>query len=170
MESAASKVSTTVSYENSGQVLVLNVTTNFAPGDQITVAGLQFTNFTAVSAASNLQLVTAGSAGGGRRAEMAISRFLILRPVTHRLRVAGADAWWTRRQPMEADRTKGVVAFIGLGQMGRQMAQRLGSAGFTLPKGSLNNPGLLPFVLFVLFVVAPVYCFAGEAHAHPVDK
>jgi uncharacterized repeat protein (TIGR01451 family) len=61
---AAAKVSTTVSYENSGQVLVLNVTTNFAASDQITVSGLQFTSFTAVSAASNLQLVISGAGGG----------------------------------------------------------------------------------------------------------
>jgi uncharacterized repeat protein (TIGR01451 family) len=61
---AAAKVSTTVSYENGGQVLVLNVTTNFAAGDSITVAGLQFTSFTAVSAANNLQLVAAGGAAG----------------------------------------------------------------------------------------------------------
>jgi uncharacterized repeat protein (TIGR01451 family) len=65
---AAAKVSTTVSYENGGQVLVLNVTSNFATGDQITVSGLQFTNFTATSVASNLQLVVSGSAGGGTAA------------------------------------------------------------------------------------------------------
>jgi uncharacterized repeat protein (TIGR01451 family) len=65
---AAAKVSTTVSYENSGQVLVLNVTSNFAAGDQITVSGLQFTSFTAVAAANNLQLVVSGSAGGGTAA------------------------------------------------------------------------------------------------------
>ena len=61
---AAGKVSTTVSYENSGQVLVLNVTANFAAGDQITVSGLQFHNFTAASAANNLQLVVSGAGGG----------------------------------------------------------------------------------------------------------
>jgi uncharacterized repeat protein (TIGR01451 family) len=61
---AAAKVSTTVSYENSGQVLVLNVTSNFAAGDQITVSGLQFNNFTATSAANNLQLVVSGAGGG----------------------------------------------------------------------------------------------------------
>ncbi len=66
--SAAGKVSTTVSYENSGQILVLNVTSNFAVGDQITVSGLQYNNFTAVSAANNLQLVVSGSAGGGTAA------------------------------------------------------------------------------------------------------
>ncbi|MEO8089402.1 MAG: hypothetical protein ABI703_03805 [Gemmatimonadales bacterium] len=65
---AAGKVSTTVSYENGGQVLVLNVTSNFAASDQITVSGLQFTNFTAVSAAANLQLVVSGSANGGTAA------------------------------------------------------------------------------------------------------
>jgi len=61
---AAAKVSTTVSYQNAGQVLVLNVTTSLAFGDSITVSGLQFNNFTAASAASNLQLVTSGAAGG----------------------------------------------------------------------------------------------------------
>ena len=38
---AAAKVSTTVSYQNAGQVLVLNVTTSLAFGDSITVSGLQ---------------------------------------------------------------------------------------------------------------------------------
>ena len=61
---AVAKVSTTVSYENAGQVLVLNVTTNFAAGDTISVAGLQFMGFAAASAANNLQLVAAGGAGG----------------------------------------------------------------------------------------------------------
>jgi hypothetical protein len=61
---AAAKVSTTVSYENSGQVLVLNVTSNFVASDQITVSGLQFNNFTATSASSNLQLVVSGAGGG----------------------------------------------------------------------------------------------------------
>ncbi len=62
--SGAGKVSTTVSFENSGQVLVLNVTSNFAAGDQLTVAGLQFTSFTATAAASNLELVVSGSPAG----------------------------------------------------------------------------------------------------------
>ena len=61
---AAGKVSTTVSYENAGQVLVLNVTSNFAAGDQITVSGLQFTSFSAPSAPGNLQLVVSGAGGG----------------------------------------------------------------------------------------------------------
>jgi trimeric autotransporter adhesin len=65
---AAAKVSGTVSYENSGQVLVLNVTSNFAGSDQITISGLQFTGFTAASAASPLQLVVSGSAGGATAA------------------------------------------------------------------------------------------------------
>ena len=66
--SAAGKVSTTVTYENAGQVLRLNVTSNFAAGDQIIVSGLQFNNFTAISAANNLQLVVSGSAGGATAA------------------------------------------------------------------------------------------------------
>jgi hypothetical protein len=53
---AAAKVSTTVSYEDSGKTLVLNVTTDFAACDQITVSGLSFTDFSAVSAADNLIL------------------------------------------------------------------------------------------------------------------
>ena len=61
---AAAKVSTTVSYQNAGQILVVNVTSNFAANDQITISGLEFNNFTAVSAASNLQLVINGAAAG----------------------------------------------------------------------------------------------------------
>ena len=61
---AAGKVSTTVTYENAGQVLVVNVTANFATGDQITVSGLQFNNFTVASPANNLQLVVSGAGGG----------------------------------------------------------------------------------------------------------
>jgi hypothetical protein len=53
---ASSKVSTTVSYEDSGKTLVLNVTTDFASGDTITVSDLRFTSFTAPSAADNLEL------------------------------------------------------------------------------------------------------------------
>jgi hypothetical protein len=62
--SDASKVSTTVTYENSAKVLRLNVTTSFTAGDQIVVSGLQFNNFTAASAASGLELVTSGAFGG----------------------------------------------------------------------------------------------------------
>ncbi len=61
---AASNVSTTVSYEDGGKTLVLNVTTNFAAGDKITVSGLQYGNFSAPSAADNLELVIAGAGGG----------------------------------------------------------------------------------------------------------
>src|SRR5207249_4149105 len=46
----ASKVATTVTYEDAGKTLVLNVTTNFAGNDQIVVSGLQYTSFTAASA------------------------------------------------------------------------------------------------------------------------
>jgi uncharacterized repeat protein (TIGR01451 family) len=66
--SAAAKVSTTVTYENAGQVLRLNVSANFVAGDQIVVSGLQFNNFTAPSAASSLQLVNSGAAGGATAA------------------------------------------------------------------------------------------------------
>ena len=54
--SAAGKVSTTVSYEDGGRTLVLDVTSDFAAADQITISGLSFENFSAVSAADNLEL------------------------------------------------------------------------------------------------------------------
>jgi uncharacterized repeat protein (TIGR01451 family) len=61
--SAAIKVSTTVSYANGNLDLFINVTTNFGNGEQITVSGLNFTNFTAASAASRLGLITGGAGG-----------------------------------------------------------------------------------------------------------
>ena len=55
--SGSGKVSTTLlAYENGSQTAVLDVTTDFAPGDLITVSGLAFTNFNAVSASDNLEL------------------------------------------------------------------------------------------------------------------
>src|SRR5205823_2856319 len=59
----ASKVATTVSYEDAGKTLVLNVTSNFAANDQIVVSGLQYSSFTAASAADYLQLVVTGAGG-----------------------------------------------------------------------------------------------------------
>jgi uncharacterized repeat protein (TIGR01451 family) len=61
--SAAIKVSTTVSYANGNLDLFIDVTTNFGNGEQFTVAGLKFTNFTAASAASRLGLITGGAGG-----------------------------------------------------------------------------------------------------------
>ncbi|MGH9782563.1 MAG: hypothetical protein ACRD88_00110, partial [Terriglobia bacterium] len=61
---AAGKVSgTLLAYEDSNKTAVLNVTTNFAASDLLTIAGLKFTNFTATSSATSLQLVVAGSGG-----------------------------------------------------------------------------------------------------------
>ena len=54
--SASAKVSRTVSYEDSGKTLVINVTSNFAASDTIVVSGLSFKNFDAASAADNLEL------------------------------------------------------------------------------------------------------------------
>src|SRR5207249_518626 len=51
-------------YEDGGKTVVLNVTSNFAASDQIVVSGLQYSSFTAPSAADNLQLVVAGAGGG----------------------------------------------------------------------------------------------------------
>ncbi len=53
---AAGKVSTTVIYEDSDGTLVLDVTSNFAAADEITVSGLRFTSFSAASASDNLEL------------------------------------------------------------------------------------------------------------------
>src|SRR5439155_1689779 len=64
MGSAAGKVSPTVSYEDGGTTLVLNVTSNFAGNDQVVISGLQYTSFTAPSAADYLQLVVGGAGGG----------------------------------------------------------------------------------------------------------
>ena len=61
---AAGKVSASgVTYEDSNKTAVINVTSNFAGSDQVTIAGLKFMNFTAASSASNLQLVVAGAGG-----------------------------------------------------------------------------------------------------------
>src|SRR5207247_10360764 len=56
------KVSHTVSYEDAGKTLVLTVTSDFVGGDQLVVSGLQYTSFTAPSAADYLQLVVTGAA------------------------------------------------------------------------------------------------------------
>jgi len=53
--SASDKVSTTVSYEDSNKTLVIDVTTNFAYDDNITVSGLSFIDFNSVGY-DNLEL------------------------------------------------------------------------------------------------------------------
>ena len=66
--SGASKVSTTVSYGSGNLDLVINVVINFAAGDQITVSGLNFRNFTAPSAASSLGLIVGDIADSAKLA------------------------------------------------------------------------------------------------------
>ncbi|HWL39698.1 MAG TPA: hypothetical protein VNO75_05615 [Gemmatimonadaceae bacterium] len=78
--SDAGKVSTTVTYENSGQVLRVNVTSSWSSSDQIIISGLQFNNFTAVAAPAGLQLVTSGSAGGATVATDARTKQIIETP------------------------------------------------------------------------------------------
>ena len=51
---AAGKCSTTVSYESSNKILVINVTSNFSAGDILVVSGLSFNNFSAASNAARL--------------------------------------------------------------------------------------------------------------------
>jgi len=53
---ASSKVSAAVSYEDLDGTLVLDVLTDFAPGDFVTVSGLSFANFTGISPADELEL------------------------------------------------------------------------------------------------------------------
>ena len=53
---ASAKVSTTVTYEGSNKILLLNVTNDFSAGDSIAVSGLAFTSFSAVSSFDNLEL------------------------------------------------------------------------------------------------------------------
>src|SRR5207244_8865367 len=65
----ATKVATTVSYEDGGKTLVLNVTANFAGNDQIIVSGLQYSNFTAASGADYLQLMVSGAGGGANASD-----------------------------------------------------------------------------------------------------
>src|SRR2546428_449546 len=61
---SAAKVSPAVSYEDGGKTLVINVTTDFAGGDQIVIAGLQYTSFTAPTASDNLELAIFGPGSG----------------------------------------------------------------------------------------------------------
>ncbi len=58
---ASSRVSTSTSYEDSDHTLVVDVTADFGPGDSLTISGLSFSNFSAPSAADNLELVVDGS-------------------------------------------------------------------------------------------------------------
>lgn len=59
----SNKVSQTVSYENSNKTLVVNVTNNFTGEEVVSIADLSFENFSAGSAADNLELVLAGVGG-----------------------------------------------------------------------------------------------------------
>jgi hypothetical protein len=54
--SGAAKVSTTVSYEDSDKTLVIDVTSDFAASDTITISDLSFTDFTATSSTDYLDL------------------------------------------------------------------------------------------------------------------
>jgi hypothetical protein len=67
---ASGKVSGTVSYENSGATLVINVTTNFAQDDTLIISGIQVGSFAGVSTTSSqLSLYTSGSISGTPTAE-----------------------------------------------------------------------------------------------------
>jgi len=53
---ALSKVSNTVSYEDGGKTLVIDVLNDFDPGDILTIAGLSYNNFSAASIDDHLEL------------------------------------------------------------------------------------------------------------------
>jgi hypothetical protein len=53
---ASGKVSNTVSYENGGATLLVDVTTDFAAADTFTISDLNFKSFSAASSTSNLEL------------------------------------------------------------------------------------------------------------------
>lgn len=59
---AAGKAGATLSaYEDANRTAVINVTSDFVAGDALVINGLRFTNFTAASAADNLELAIAGA-------------------------------------------------------------------------------------------------------------
>lgn len=55
---AAAKVSTTVTFEDADRTVVLDVTSDFAAGENVILTGLLFTSFTAVSPFDSLELET----------------------------------------------------------------------------------------------------------------
>ncbi len=67
---ASGKVSGTVSYENGGATLVINVTSNFAQDDTLTIDGVQVGSFGSVSTTSGqLTLYISGSVSGAPTTE-----------------------------------------------------------------------------------------------------
>ena len=61
---ASAKVSATLlAYEDSGRTAVVDVTSNFAAWETLTITGLKFKSFSATSAADRLELVLAGAGG-----------------------------------------------------------------------------------------------------------
>jgi hypothetical protein len=63
---AAAKVSTTVSYENNGATLVLDVLSDFSADDVISISGLSYTDFGTINAAAAaLTLYTGGASDVG---------------------------------------------------------------------------------------------------------
>jgi len=65
--SASGKASTTVSYPDD-QTLLVNVTSDFAASDDLTIDGLKFANFTAASASTTLQAFYNGTSTGNAEA------------------------------------------------------------------------------------------------------
>lgn len=57
---ASAKCSTTVTYGNANRDLIIDVTVNFAGGDEITVSGMRFSTLAAAYALDSLQLVLDG--------------------------------------------------------------------------------------------------------------
>ncbi len=98
---ASGKVSTTLgAYEDSNQTLVLNVTSNFAVGDTLTISGLKFNNFTAASS-GNLQLVVAGAGGATMDTD---NRSKTIGAPSSRPPLPTRASWSGRRRPRRAIR------------------------------------------------------------------
>jgi photosystem II stability/assembly factor-like uncharacterized protein len=87
---AAGKVSTTVSYPDSRTLLVA-VSSNFAAADSITISGLSFSSFSAVSSADNLELDTNNDAAADATDDKTI-QVDAATPVTVNYRSIGTNA------------------------------------------------------------------------------
>lgn len=58
---ASAKVASTVAYETGGTIAVIDVDSDFAAGDTVTIEGLKFGGFTSASDTDSLELVVGGS-------------------------------------------------------------------------------------------------------------
>jgi uncharacterized protein YjiK len=74
--------STSVSYENSGKTLVLNVYQDFHAGDSLTISGLAFNNFGSASGPDYLDLIVSGSGGAVASSDDKSKSVIVSTPIT----------------------------------------------------------------------------------------